>query len=119
LFIGLAKLIPFDSFHALQAISFVASLCVFPAAYVLARELRASHFVALAAGLLLAFMPNVWFYGGTALSDVPSMVLSLIATALLLRMEGGRLARPGGRTAALLMPDSRSASLPAFARRTC
>jgi len=85
LFIGLAKLIPLDDFHALQAISFVASLFVFPAAYFLARELRAPHFVAMAAGLLLAFMPNVWFYGGTSLSDVPSMVLSLVATTLLLR----------------------------------
>ena len=86
LFIGLAKLIPHhDAFHALQAITFVASLFVFPAAFFLARTLRAGTFVAIAAGLLLAFFPNVWFYGGTALSDVPSMVLSLVACALLLR----------------------------------
>ena len=85
LFIGLAKLIPLDAFHALQSISFVASLFVFPAMFFLARALRASAPVAMGAGLLLAFFPNVWFYGGTALSDVPSMVLVITACALLLR----------------------------------
>ena len=85
LFIAAAKLIPLDAFHALQAIVFVSALFVFPAAFFLARELRAPFFVALASGVLLAFFPNVWFYGGTALSDVPSMVLSMLAVALLLR----------------------------------
>jgi len=83
---GMVKLLPgHDEFHALQAIVFVSSLFVFPAAYFLARELRASPFVAAASGLLLAFMPNVWLYGGTAFSDVPSLVLSLAACTLLLR----------------------------------
>jgi len=85
LFIGLAKLIPMDAFHALQSITFVASLFVFPAMFFFARSLRASAPVAMGAGLLLAFFPNVWFYGGTALSDVPSMVLVVTACALLLR----------------------------------
>ncbi|HYR29777.1 MAG TPA: hypothetical protein VEU30_15010 [Thermoanaerobaculia bacterium] len=85
LFIALAKLLPLDEFRALQTLVVVASLFVFPAAFFLARELRASFFTACAAGLLLAFMPNVWFYGGTAFSDVPSMVLSMVASALLLR----------------------------------
>jgi hypothetical protein len=85
LFIGLAKMIPLDGFHALQSIAFVSSLLVFPAMFFLARELRASTPVAISAGLLLAFFPNVWFYGGTALSDVPSMVLVVAACALLLR----------------------------------
>ncbi len=85
LFIGLAKLIPLDGFHALQTIVFVSSLFVFPAMFFLARSLRASAMVSIGAGLLLAFFPNVWFYGGTALSDVPSMVLAVVACALLLR----------------------------------
>jgi hypothetical protein len=86
LFIALAKLIPHhDEFHALQAIVFVSSLFVFPAAYWLARELGAPFFVAFASAMLLALMPNVWFYGGTAFSDVPSLVLSIVACALLLR----------------------------------
>lgn len=85
LFIGLAKLIPLDAFHALQAIVFVSSLCVFPAMYFLARELGAEESTSIGAALLLSFFPNVWFYGGTALSDVPSMVLAVTASALLLR----------------------------------
>ena len=85
LFIALAKLIPLDAFHALQSIAFVSSLFVFPAMYFLARALRAPFEVAVGAGMLLAFFPNVWFFGGTAFSDVPSMVLVVTACALLLR----------------------------------
>lgn len=88
LFIGAAKLLALagvEPFRALQSIAVVASLLVFPAAFFLARELRAPFFVSFAAALLLAFSPNVWFFGGTALSDVPSMVLAIIACALLLR----------------------------------
>lgn len=85
LWIGIAKLLPLDAFHALQSIAFVASLLVFPAMFLLARELRVRAFTAMAAGMLLAFFPNVWFFGGTAFSDVPSMVLALFACALLLR----------------------------------
>jgi hypothetical protein len=85
LFIAAAKLVPTDGFHALQTIVFLSSLFVFPAMYFLARALEASEAEAIGAGLLLAFFPNVWFYGGTALSDVPSMVLVVTACALLLR----------------------------------
>lgn len=89
LWIGVAKvaskLFALDGFHALQLVAVASSLFVFPAMFFLARELRAKPFPAMAAGLLLAFFSNVWFYGGTALSDVPSMVLALAACALLLR----------------------------------
>lgn len=85
LFIAVAKLIPTDPFQALQSVTFLSALFVFPAMFLLARELRASAPVAMGAGLLLAFFPNVWFYGGTALSDVPSMVLVVAASGLLLR----------------------------------
>ena len=87
LFIAAAKLIPADAFHALQTVVFLSSLFVFPAMFFLARALRASAPVAMGAGLLLAFFPNVWFYGGTALSDVPSMVLVVTACTLLLRRQ--------------------------------
>jgi hypothetical protein len=96
LFIGLARLVPGDAFHALQTVTFVASLFVFPAMVLLARELRATPGVAMAAGALLAFFPNVWFYGGTALSDVPSMVLVVAASGLLLRGRRDRLALVAG-----------------------
>jgi hypothetical protein len=89
LFIGsakvLARLLPLDGFHALQTLTVLSSLFVFPAVFLLGRALRMPFFVSMASALLLAFAPNVWFYGGTAFSDVPSMVLVLFACALLLR----------------------------------
>ncbi len=85
LFIAAAKLLPLEPFRALQTLVVISSLFVFPAAFFLARELRGSTFVCFGSGLILAFLPNVWFYGGTAFSDVPSMVLSLVASGLLLR----------------------------------
>lgn len=88
LFVGAARLLTLagiDGFHALQALAVVASLFVFPAMFFLARELRASFFASIGAALFLAFLPNVWFFGGTAMSDVPSMVLAIAACALLLR----------------------------------
>jgi len=92
LFIGaakvLVKLFALDAFRAVQTVTVIASLFVFPAMFFLARELRLRPFTAFAAPLLLAFFPNVWLFGGTGFSDVPSLVLALVACALLLR--GGR-----------------------------
>jgi hypothetical protein len=89
LFIALARalteLTPLDGFHALQCIAFCASLFLFPAMLLLGREMRVPAFTAIGASLLLAFFPNVWFYGGTAFSDVPSLFLAIVAAALLLR----------------------------------
>ena len=100
LFIAFAKVIAsltsLDAFHALQCVSVLASLFLFPAMFLLARELRLPTFAALASALLLAFFPNVWFYGGTALSDVPSLVLAIVAAALLLRGRRSDIALIGG-----------------------
>lgn len=88
LFIGTAKLLTFlgfSGFHALQAISFVASAAIVPAMLFLGRELRLSSRTSLISGVFLAFFPNVWFFGGTAFSDVPSMTLVIVAIALLFR----------------------------------
>lgn len=88
LFILAAKaitLLGVNEFRALQTVSVAASLFVFPAMFLFARALRATFFTSIAAALILAFLPNVWFFGGTALSDVPSMVLAVAACALLLR----------------------------------
>ena len=35
--------------------------------------------------LLFVFFPNVWFFGGTAFSDLPGLALLLAASATLLR----------------------------------
>ena len=45
----------------------------------------------MAAAALCAFFPNVWFFGGTAFSDMTSLTLVVFAVALLLR--GGHDAR--------------------------
>jgi hypothetical protein len=87
LFIGLAKLIrPLVSgeFEALRTISLIAALFAFPAAFFLARALRFDATTSWLAGLLFAFFPNVWFFGGTGFSDVPAVVLAMGAAALLL-----------------------------------
>jgi len=88
LFIATAKLFTLagvDSFHALQSVNFLAAAAIVPAMLFLGHELRAGFRMSLIAALLLAFFPNVWLYSGTAFSDVPSMVLVMVAVALLLR----------------------------------
>ncbi len=87
-FIAAAKvmrLVATDDFRALQGVAVFASLLVFPAVFLFARELRLRFSTAVIAGVFFAFLPNVWFFGGTAFSDIPSIVLVLFAAALLLR----------------------------------
>ncbi|HYM62718.1 MAG TPA: hypothetical protein VEZ11_17675 [Thermoanaerobaculia bacterium] len=75
----------FSAFHSLQAVNFVGAVLLFPALFFLARELRFRFVLAIVAALLFAFAPNVWFYGGTAFSDIPSIAAIVLAIALLLR----------------------------------
>jgi hypothetical protein len=77
-------IIPSD-FRALQAVNLIAAMLVFPAIFFLARELRLPFVTATIAGALCAFFPNVWFYGGGAFSDIPSLVLVVFAVAFLFR----------------------------------
>jgi hypothetical protein len=79
------KLLGFGNFHALQALSVLAAMAIVPAMFFLCRALGMRFSTSISAGLVLAFFPNVWFYGGAALSDVPSMVLVIVAVTLLLR----------------------------------
>lgn len=83
-FADLVHALHVDEFHSLQLLSFLASIAIVPAMFAFCRALRAPFGVALAAAAILAFFPNVWFFGGTALSDVPSMTLVVAALALLL-----------------------------------
>lgn len=88
LYIAAAKVIrPFASndFTALRALSLIAGVFAAPALFWLAIEIGFSVATSVGAGVLFAFFPTVWIYGGTALSDVPSIVLALVAAALLLR----------------------------------
>ncbi|HVS33556.1 MAG TPA: hypothetical protein VMS98_19130 [Thermoanaerobaculia bacterium] len=79
------RLFGLSDFHSLQAVNLVAAVLIFPVTVFLCRELRLRFGTALSAALLLAFMPNVWFFGGTAFSDVPSMVLVMAASGFLMR----------------------------------
>src|SRR6266511_6288254 len=92
-YIGMAKIarlvVPSD-FRALQIVSLVAGILVFPAIFLLARELRLRFETSIIAAALFAFLPNVWFFGGTAFSDVPSIVLVVFAVLFLLRGRESR-----------------------------
>jgi hypothetical protein len=76
--------IPSD-FRALQTVNLIAAMLIFPAIFFLARELRVPFVTATVAGALCAFFPNVWFFGGGAFSDIPSLVLVVFAVASLFR----------------------------------
>ncbi|HVE73448.1 MAG TPA: hypothetical protein VNI54_18935 [Thermoanaerobaculia bacterium] len=85
-FLGkIARLFTDSEFHALQAVATIASMLIFPAVFFLARELKFRTSYAIAAAATTAFLPTLWYYGGTALSDVPALLLILVACALLLR----------------------------------
>jgi len=86
----LARLLVADDFRALQSVNVLAAMLVFPAMFLLARELRLRFGTAVAAGALFAFFPNVWFFGGGGFSDVPSIVLVLFAVVFLLRGSRSR-----------------------------
>jgi hypothetical protein len=94
IFIAAGKFVRFfvdTDFHALQIVVLIGALFFFSAAFALARELRFGFRTALFGALIACFLPNVWYYGGTAFSDIPGVALGLFATALILR--GGRDAR--------------------------
>lgn len=87
-YIAMARLLRIfvtSDFRALQAVNLIAAMLVFPAVFFFARELRFRFSTSAIAGALFAFFPNVWFFGGGAFSDVPSIVLVLFAVTLLLR----------------------------------
>jgi hypothetical protein len=87
-YIGMAKLLRFvvaDDFRALQAVNLLAGMLAFVAMFLFARELRFRFPTSAIAAALFTFFPNVWFFGGGAFSDVPSIVLVLFAMTFLLR----------------------------------
>jgi hypothetical protein len=74
-----------SDFRALQTVNLIAAVLIFPAIFFLARELRLRFTTSVVAGVLFAFLPNVWFYGGTAFSDIPSIVMVCFAAGMLLK----------------------------------
>ena len=80
-----ARLFVSSDFRALQALNLIAGMLLFPAMFMLARELHLRFSTAVIAAALLAFFPNVWFFGGTGFSDVVSITLVIYAVAFLFR----------------------------------
>jgi hypothetical protein len=74
-----------SEFRSLQAVVTASAMLAFPALAFLALELGLPFAVAISGAALFAFLPNVWVFGGTALSDVPGAVAAIAASALLLR----------------------------------
>jgi hypothetical protein len=87
LYVGAAKLLALalPNFRAFQALNVLAACALFPIVFLLAREMRFPKPAAYLGALLFVFLPNVWFYGGTAFSDVSGTALVLAAAFLLLR----------------------------------
>jgi hypothetical protein len=85
-----ARIFIHDDFHALRAISILASLFVFPAMFALARSLRFRFRTCVVAALLFSFLPNVWYWGGTGFTDELALVTALAGAALLLRDDTRR-----------------------------
>lgn len=87
IFVAAAKLVHLlglDSFRSLQVVVLLASCLLFPVLFLLARELGFRFPTAVCGAALFSFFPNVWFYSGTAFSDIPGAVLGFAACALLL-----------------------------------
>ena len=86
----LARFVTDSDFHALRLVNLIAAMLVFPAIFFLARALRLRFETSLIAAILFAFLPNVWFFGGGAFSDIPSIVIVCFAAALLFRGADNR-----------------------------
>ena len=99
LFIAAAKLVHLaihDEFRAVQAVTLLGAIGLFPALFALARALRFPFAVAAGSAAIYAFFPAVWVFGGTAFSDVPSTTLVLVACTFLLRGAHDRRAYLAG-----------------------
>jgi hypothetical protein len=88
LFVAAAKvvhLLGVPEFRSLQVVVVLGALALFPALFLLAREIGFDFTTSACGAAIFAFLPNVWTYGGTGFSDVPATALGFAACALLLR----------------------------------
>lgn len=93
LYIAAARMVRFltaSDFRALQLVTLIGAIALFPLVAALARELRLSFGTAILAALLFSFFPNVWFYGGTAFSDISATAVAIAACIFLLRGSRSR-----------------------------
>lgn len=95
LFIAAAKVLhalSIEQFRSLQTLVVIAAMLLFPALYLLAREIGFGFTTAAGGAALFCFLPNVWVYGGTGFSDIPALTVTLFACWLLLRGRTDRRA---------------------------
>jgi hypothetical protein len=88
LFIAAAKLVHaagLAEFRSLQVVVLLGALALFPTLFWLAREAGFGFTTSVCGAAIYVFLPNVWVYGGTAFSDVPTIAVVFAACALLLR----------------------------------
>src|SRR5438132_1796774 len=88
LFIAAAKLVRLlvhSDLLALQVVVLLAGAAILPLLFFFAREARFPFATALGGSLLFVFLPNVWIYSGSAMSDIPALAVTVLACALLLR----------------------------------
>lgn len=95
LFVMAAKgvaLFGLEAFRALQIVVLMGGFFLFPVLFFFAKELGFGFSTSAVAAAIFMFLPNVWVYGGTGFSDVPSIALGLLACTLLLRGRTDRSA---------------------------
>jgi hypothetical protein len=88
LFVAAAKVVHFlgvSEFRSLQVVVVLGAMCLFPALFLLAREIGFDFATSAGGAAVFAFLPNVWLHGGTGFSDVPAIAVGFAACALLLR----------------------------------
>ena len=88
LFIAAAKVLHatgIEEYRSLQTIVVFAAMLLFPALYLLTREVGFGFTTSAGGAALFCFLPNVWIYGGTGFSDIPAMTTVVCACWLLLR----------------------------------
>jgi hypothetical protein len=86
----IVRLLTTSDFRALQLITVIGAMALFPLVAGFLRELRFSFSTAILSALLFSFFPNVWFYGGTAFSDISATAVATAACLLLLRGSRSR-----------------------------
>jgi len=93
LFILIGKILRFlvhDNFRALRTENLLFAIFGFPSFYAMARGFGFTRRVAVWSAVLFCFLPNVWYYGGTAFSDLPTLILIVGATAALMHGRSDR-----------------------------
>jgi hypothetical protein len=101
-YVALAKIVSFvlPAFRSYQFINGLAACALFPLLYLLGRELKLPFAAAFGGALLYVFLPNVWYFGGTAFSDVTGTTMIVAACLLLLR---GRRSVPAFVSGAIVL----------------